>query len=43
MITSVISRARPAPSSSAASSISLGTSSMNERISQMASGRFIAV
>src|SRR5690348_12707748 len=43
MITSVISRVRPAPSSSAASSISLGTSSMNERISQMATGRFIAV
>src|SRR5580700_10545583 len=42
-ITSVISRIRPAPSSSAASSISPGTSSMNERISQMASGRFIAV
>src|SRR5205809_1101792 len=42
-ITSPISRIRPAPSSSAASSISLGTSSMNERISQMASGRFIAV
>ena len=34
---------RPAPSSRAASSISLGTSSMNERIIQIASGRFIAV
>src|SRR5579859_6545975 len=43
MITSPICRIRPAPSSSAASSISPGTSSMNERISQMASGRFIAV
>src|SRR5580693_9534126 len=43
MITSPICRSRPAPSSSAASSISPGTSSMNERISQMASGRFIAV
>ena len=43
MITSVISLIRPAPSSRAASSISLGTSSMNERIIQIASGRFIAV
>ena len=42
MITSVISRIRPAPSSRAASSISVGTSSMNERIIQIASGRFIA-
>jgi len=42
MITSVISRNRPAPSSRAASSISVGTSSMNERIIQIASGRFIA-
>ena len=42
-ITSVISRMRPAPSSCAASSSSPGTSSMNERIIQIASGRFIAV
>jgi hypothetical protein len=36
----LLAQVRP---SSAASSISLGTSSMNERISQIASGRFIAV
>src|SRR6185437_11549331 len=42
MMTSVISLIRPAPSRRAASSISLGTSSMNERIIQIASGRFIA-
>ena len=42
MITSMISLIRPAPSRRAASSISLGTSSMNERIIQIASGRFIA-
>src|SRR5258708_738266 len=42
MMTSVISRIGPAPSSRAASSVSAGTSSMNERIIQIASGRFIA-
>ena len=39
----MISLMRPAPSSRAASSSSLGTSSMKERIIQIASGRFIAV
>ena len=42
-ITSRICRRRPAPSSCAASSSSPGTSSMKERIIQIASGRFIAV
>jgi hypothetical protein len=42
-ITLPISLIRPAPSSRAASSSSPGTSSMNDRIIQIASGRFIAV
>ena len=38
-----ISRARPAPSTRAASSTSRGTSSKNERSIQTAIGRFMAV